>query len=246
MAITTLLIATAALKSAGHTGSAGMISAICIGTIICITAAVASDISQDLKTGYIIGATPRNQQIGELIGCVVSAVAVGGIMYLLDAAWGFGSKELPAPQATLMRLIVEGVMGDTLPWIFVLVGVSIAICIEILGIPVLPVAIGVYLPIHLSVPVFLGGLIREFFDKKDEDGKAITEKGVLYTSGLIAGEGLVGILLAVCAIIPLANGKTLLQAINMGGILGNTGGVIFFVLLLASIVFFTRNKKKNA
>jgi len=245
MGIATLLIATALLKSTGHTGIAGMTSAIAVGTIICIIAAMAGDISQDLKTGYIVGATPRNQQLGELVGCVVSAFAIGGIMYLLDAAWGFGSKELPAPQATLMKLVVEGVMGGSLPWTLVLVGVGIALAIEIIGIPVLPVAIGVYLPIHLSTPIFLGGLLRFFFDKKGEEGKTVTEKGVLYGSGLIAGEGLIGILLAVFAIIPLSNGKSLLQAINFGGILGNAGGVIFFALLLASIIFFTRNKKKS-
>ena len=243
MGIATLLIATALLKSTGHTGIAGMTSAICVGTIICIIASMAGDMSQDLKTGYIVGATPRNQQIGELIGCVVSALAIGGIMYLLDAAWGFGSKELPAPQATLMKLVVEGVMGGNLPWILVLAGVGIAIAVEIIGIPVLPVAIGVYLPIHLSTPIFIGGLIRAFFDKKGEDGKAVTERGVLYGSGLIAGEGLIGILLAVFAVIPTSSGKSLLQAINLGGKLGNAGGVIFFALLLASIVFFTRNKK---
>ena len=110
----------------------------------------------------------------------------------------------------------------------------------------LPVAIGLYLPIHLSVPVFIGGLIRNFFDKKGEDGKAITEKGILYTSGLIAGEGLIGVLLAIFALIRLSNGKTLLKTINMGNVLGMPGSVVFFVLLLASIVFFTRNKKKNA
>ncbi|MBP3771315.1 MAG: oligopeptide transporter, OPT family [Treponema sp.] len=243
MGIATLLIATALLKSTGHTGIAGMTSAICVGTIICIIASMAGDMSQDLKTGYIVGATPRNQQIGELIGCVVSALAIGGIMYLLDAAWGFGSKELPAPQATLMKLVVEGVMGGNLPWILVLAGVGIAIAVEIIGIPVLPVAIGVYLPIHLSTPIFIGGLIRAFFDKKGEDGKVVTERGVLYGSGLIAGEGLIGILLAVFAVIPTSSGKSLLQAINLGGKLGNAGGVIFFALLLASIVFFTRNKK---
>ena len=246
MGIATLLIATALLKSTGHTGIAGMTSAICVGTIICIIAAMAGDMSQDLKTGYIVGATPRNQQIGELIGCIVSALAIGGIMYLLDAAWGYGSKELPAPQATLMKLVVEGVMGGSLPWILVLAGVGIAVAVEIIGVPVLPVAIGVYLPIHLSTPIFIGGLLRAFFDRKGEEGKAITERGILYGSGLIAGEGLIGILLAVFAVIPTSSGKSLLQAVNLGGILGNAGGVIFFILLLASIVFFTRNKKANA
>ena len=244
MAIATLIIATALLKASNCTGLAGMTSAICIGTIICIIAAMAGDISQDLKTGYIVGATPKNQQLGELIGAVVSAFAIGGIMYLLDAAWGFGSKELPAPQATLMKLVVEGVMGGSLPWALVLTGAGIAIAIEIIGIPVLPVAIGLYLPIHLSAPIYAGGLLRAFFDRKGEEGSKITEKGILYGSGMIAGEGLIGILLALFAVIPLANGKSLLEAIDLGGLLGNFGGLAFFILLLASFVWFTARKKK--
>ena len=127
---------------------------------------MAGDISQDLKTGYIVGATPRNQQIGELIGSVAAALAIGGIMFLLDKAWGFGSKELPAPQATLMKLVVEGVMGGNLPWVLVLTGAGIGIAIEVVGIPVLPVAVGLYLPIHLSTPIWIGGLLRAWFDRK--------------------------------------------------------------------------------
>jgi putative OPT family oligopeptide transporter len=245
MAIATLIIATALLKGTGHTGVAGMTSAICIGTIICIIAAMAGDISQGLKTGYIVGATPKNQQLGELIGAVVSAFAIGGIMYLLDAAWGFGSKELPAPQATLMKLVVEGVMGGSLPWTLVLTGAGIAIAVEVIGIPVLPVAIGLYLPIHLSAPIFAGGLLRAFFDRKGEEGAKITEKGILYGSSMIAGEGLIGILLALFAVIPLANGKSLLDTINLGGKLGNFGGLAFFILLLASFVLFTTKKNKK-
>ena len=245
MAIATLIIATALLKATGHTGVAGMTSAICIGTIICIIACMAGDISQDLKTGYIVGATPKNQQLGELIGCIVSALAIGGIMYLLDAAWGYGSKELPAPQATLMKLVVEGVMGGSLPWTLVLAGAGIAIAIEIIGIPVLPVAIGLYLPIHLSAPIYAGGLLRALFDRKGEEGNKITEKGILYGSGMIAGEGLIGILLALFAIIPLSNGKSLLDTIDLGGKLGNFGGLAFFILLLASFVFFTTKKNKK-
>ena len=134
-----------AVKGFGKKGEAGdrtqrdipMSAAISIGTVICIVAAMAGDTSQDLKTGYIVGATPAKQQIGELIGAVVSAIAIGGVMYLLNAAWGFGSEQIPAPQATLMKMVVEGVMGGTLPWVLIFMGVFIAIVVEILGIPVL-------------------------------------------------------------------------------------------------------------
>lgn len=250
MAIATLLIATAILKATGTDGYVGMASAICIGTVICIVAAMAGDTSQDLKTGYIVGATPIRQQIGELIGAVVAALAIGGIMYLLNAAWGYGSTQLPAPQATLMKLVVEGVMGGTLPWGLVFCGIGIAIAVEVLGLPVLPVAIGLYLPIHLSTPIFIGGLIRWFFEKKkackaESERKDMIDRGILYSSGMIAGEGLIGILLAVFAVIPFKKGKTLADMINLDGILGNTGGAIFFILLLATLIFFSIHQKRK-
>ena len=243
MTIATLIIATALLKATGHTGIAGMISAICIGTIICIIACMAGDISQDLKTGYIVGATPKNQQIGELIGSIAAALAIGGIMFLLDKAWGFGSKELPAPQATLMKLVVEGVMGGNLPWVLVFIGVGVGITIEVMGIPVLPVAVGLYLPVHLSTPIFIGGLLRAFFDKKGN--KEAADNGILFGSGLIAGEGLVGIILAVLAVIPFANGKSVLEAIDLGGKLGNAGGIIFFAALMFLFFVFANKKLKK-
>ena len=121
---------------------------------------MAGDTSQDLKTGYIVGATPKKQQYGELISVVVSSMAIGGILYLLNAAWGYGSSELPAPQATLMKMVVEGVMGGNLPWNLVFAGVALAVAAEILTIPVLPFAVGLYLPIHLSTPMAVGGRVR--------------------------------------------------------------------------------------
>jgi len=250
MAIATLLISTMLLKATGTIGMPGMIAAITIGSIICIIAAISGDASQDLKTGYILGATPMKQQIGELIGVAVSAIAIGGILYLLNAAWGYGSAELPAPQATLMKMVVEGVMGSNLPWALVFVGVFIALVVEILGIPVLPFAVGLYLPIHLSTPIMVGGLVRLYFEKKkmsdEKEKKQIIDNGVLYSSGLIAGEGLVGILLAVFAIIPMGAGS-LGDAINLSESvnLGNIGGLVFFAVLTATLVFFMVKKPKK-
>ena len=146
-----------------------MQGAIAIGSIICIIAAMAGDTSQDLKTGYILGATPKKQQLGEIIGAVVSAFTIGGVLLLLNQAWTFGSTELSAPQATLMKMIIEGVMDGNLPWALVFIGVFVAIVIEILGIPVLPVAIGLYLPLELSTPIMIGGVIRWFIDKKKNE-----------------------------------------------------------------------------
>ena len=243
MVIASLLIATTILKLTGNTGYAGMTSAICIGTIICIVAAMAADTSQDLKTGYIVGATPVKQQIGEFLGAIVAALSIGGIMLLLNKSYGFGEGGLSAPQATLMKMVVEGVMNGTLPWDLILIGVAIAIVIEIMHMPVLPVAIGLYLPIHLSVPMVIGGLIRSYFEKKKKNDAV--DKGILYCAGLIAGEGIIGILLAVLALITI-NGEALTDVISLDGVTGNAGAVIFFALLCVSVAFFsTRNKKKN-
>ena len=170
-------------------------------------------------------------------------------MFLLNKAWGFGSAELPAPQATLMKLVVEGVMGGTLPWAFILCGVGVALVVEILGINVLPFAVGLYLPIYLSLPIFIGGIVRYVIEKKqakqsEEVKKESSEKGILYCSGLIAGEGLVGMLLAIFAIVPVGN-KTLSSLINMNIPLGKIGSVIFFGLIIGSIFYFTKTKNKS-
>ena len=188
MAIATLLFSTLVLKVTGNTGVSGMIGAIAIGSVICIVAAMAGDTSQDLKTGYILGATPKKQQIGELLGAVVAAFTIGGVLLLLNSAWGFGTTELAAPQATLMKMITEGVMNGNLPWPLVLIGIFAAIVVEILGIPVLPVAIGLYLPLELSATIMIGGVIRWIVDKKSADKNGEASGGVLFCSGLIAGE----------------------------------------------------------
>lgn len=241
MTIATLLISAFILKASGYDARNGMIGAIVIGSIICIIVAIAGDTSQDLKTGDILGATPYKQQIGEFIGVAVSSVFIGGILYLLNKAWGYSSTELPAPQATLMKLVVEGVMGGSLPWGLVFAGAFIAIFIEIIGIPVLPFCIGLYLPIHLSMGIMAGGLVRLWSDSKKIDSKI----GVLYSSGMIAGEGLIGILLAVFAIIPLSKGN-LGELINISEFfsLGSIGGFIAFLLLIISLIYAINKKDK--
>lgn len=243
MAIATLLISTFLLKFIGNNGMEGMVAAICIGTVICIIAAMAGDTSQDLKTGYLVGATPIKQQIGEMIGVVAAAFTIGGVLYLLNMAWGYGSSELPAPQATLMKMVVEGVMEGNLPWNLVFAGVAVAVIIEILQLPVLPFAVGLYLPIHLSVPIMAGGILRLIYEKRSEKAR---ERGILYASGMIAGEGLVGILLAVFAMIPVGT-TNLLEKINLSGTfyLGNAGGIVFFGILIATMVYFMERKGKN-
>ena len=248
MAIATLLITTLILKATGLVGTAGMVSAIAIGSIICIVSAIAGDTSQDLKTGYLLGATPRKQQIGELIGVTAAAFAIGGTLYLLNAAWGFGSDELAAPQATLMKLIIEGVMGGNLPWALVFTGVFIAVVVEVIGIPVLPFAIGVYLPVQLNACIMVGGLIRLVLDKmkKDEEKKkAIVNDGILFCSGMIAGEGLVGIVLALLAVFGVD------KMLDLSGILGiapwvsDIGGLVLFAIIILTVLKFSVWKKRK-
>ena len=248
MAIATLLIATLILKITGDTGAHGMQGAIAIGSIICIVAAISGDTSQDLKTGYLLGSTPKKQQVAEVVGVVASAFAIGGVLYLLDSAWGFGSAELGAPQATLMKMIIEGVMDGNLPWGLVFVGVCLAVVIEILGIPVLPFAIGVYLPVQLNACIMVGGIIRLIFDKmkkEEKEKEEIITDGILYCSGMIAGEGLVGILLAVFAVIGIDG------AINISGILNLPAGVanlmslVVFALMILCLLKFTIWKKRD-
>lgn len=231
MAIATLLFSTLILKAAGEAGSHGMQAAIAIGSIICIISCMAGDTSQDLKTGYLLGATPKKQQIGELIGTIAAAIAIGGVLYLLNSAWGFGSTELSAPQATLMKMLVEGVMNGNLPWGLIFIGIFIAIAVEVLRIPVLPVAIGLYLPLELSTCIMLGGLIRLFLEKRklsEEDKKRKLNNGILFSSGMIAGEGLVGIFLALLAVFSVEHKIDLSQIANTGIV----GGSLLIIIIM--------------
>lgn len=243
MAIATLLFATMCLKATGDTGTHGMVGAISIGSIICIVAAMAGDTSQDLKTGYILGATPKKQQIGELLGAVVSAATIGGVLILLDKAWGFGTDKLSAPQATLMKMITEGVMEGNLPWALLFIGAFIAIAVELLGISSLPVAIGLYLPLRLSTTIMIGGVIRWVVDRrnKDEDKHSDASSGLLFCSGMIAGEGLVGIILAILSIAGVAG------AIDLSGKLdtGIAGGVILMIVMVLCVAVAARKGQKN-
>ena len=248
MAIATLLVATLVLKLTGDAGMHGMQGAIAIGSIICIVAAISGDTSQDLKTGFLLGATPVKQQIGELIGVLTSGLAIGGVLYLLDSAWGFGSKELGAPQATLMKMIVEGVMENNLPWGLIFIGICIAIVVEVIGIPVLPFAIGVYLPVQLNACIMVGGLVRLAFDKMKKEKKekeAIINDGVLCCSGMIAGEGLVGILLAVLAIFGIDKKIDLSAKLGLPEMVANIGSIVVFALLILCLLKMSIWKKRK-
>ena len=202
-----------------------MIGSICIGSIICIVAAIAGDTSQDLKTGFIVGATPKLQQIGEMIGVIASSAAIGYVLYLLNAAWGFGSNEIPAPQATMMKMLVEGIMNAELPWALILVGVF-----------------------SLSAGIMAGGVVRWILERRkaaneneEKEKKACIERGTLFTSGLIAGEGLMGVILAICAVAKVDSKFVSPVA------LPQIASLVIFIILLAYLYFLCvkKNNKTN-
>ena len=200
MTIATLVVATLALRETGTAGAAGMVAAIAVGSVVCIVAAIAGDTAQDLKTGNILGATPWKQQTGEVIGVIASSLAIGGVLILLHRAWGFGSDAISAPQAMMMKSIVEGIMGDGLPWGLIAGGAVFAVVLTIFRVPVMPVAIGMYLPVGLGVTMFVGGLLRWFVDWRRGETASGEDSVTLLSAGLIAGEGLCGILLAILAL----------------------------------------------
>jgi putative OPT family oligopeptide transporter len=201
MTIATLLGTSLVFYLMGWTDMVGKASALMVGTVVCIAASIAGDTSQDLKTGFILGATPYRQQIGELIGVITSAGFVALVIIVLNQGTpgGLGGPELPAPQAVLMKLVIDGVLDQNLPWSLIFIGVGIAGVASLFKIPVLAFAVGVYLPLSTMGAVFFGGLLRWYLGRRvDEETKeSRREKGVLFGSGLVGGGGLTGVILAV-------------------------------------------------
>jgi putative OPT family oligopeptide transporter len=199
MTIAALLGTSAIFLLMDWTNTTGMVAALTVGCVVAIAASISGDTSQDLKTGFLLGATPSRQQVGEVIGVLTSATFVCLTLLLLHRAYGFGSPELPAPQATLMKVVIEGVLQAKLPWVLVGLGVTIAVLAELVRIPSLPFAVGVYLPVSTMVPVFCGGMLRWLMERRsrsDKEKAARREDGVLFGSGLVGGEGLLGVVIA--------------------------------------------------
>ena len=203
MTIAALLGTATIFLALGWNDISGKATALMVGCVVAIAASISGDTSQDLKTGYLLGATPRSQQIGQILGVLTSATFVCLSVLLLADTFGFGTQELPAPQATLMKLVIDGVIDQSLPWTLVGVGVGIAILCELLRIPSLPFAVGVYLPVSTMTPIFLGGLLHWWLTRnRDQATKdARTERGVLLGSGFVGGEGLLGVGIAGAAFI---------------------------------------------
>ncbi len=199
MTIATLLITTIMFKAAGMSGQTGMVASLTTAAIVCVALAVAGDISQDLKTGYLVGATPWKQQIAMMIGVIASGLLIGYVLVLFDKAYEIGSMTLPAPKAVLMKIIVEGLMQGNLPWELIFIGISMAIAIEFLGINSLTFAVGFYLPVSISAPIMIGGIVRWVVERFTKDEKVRQNRkdiGTLFSSGLIAGEALVSVFIA--------------------------------------------------
>jgi putative OPT family oligopeptide transporter len=199
MTIATLILTCTIFVGLGWTGDTYAPIALCVGALVCIAAANAGATSQDLKTGYIVGATPRLQQIGLMIGVFVSVFAIGGTLFLLhNSGYGpIGSDKLPAPQPTLIATIVKGILGGNLQWGFVLIGAALAVMIQVMGISALAWAVGAYLPLSTTMPIFVGGMMRLIAEKMTgEKEESEISSGMLYSTGLVAGGSIGGVLIA--------------------------------------------------
>jgi putative OPT family oligopeptide transporter len=235
MTIATLILTCTIFVALGWSGDWYSPVALCVGAVVCIAAANAGATSQDLKTGYIVGATPMYQQYGLVIGVLVSALIIGYTTLYLHKAMVIGSNALPAPQATLMATIIKGLLSQNLPWGLVLVGVFISVTLELCGIHSLSFAVGSYLPIATTAPIFAGGLVRSYVERKTGTAEeSEVGSGTLFSSGLIAGGSLAGILYAVLfgnGLVPDAEAAAgLIPSIHDGTAGLVAGGLLFFLL----------------
>jgi putative OPT family oligopeptide transporter len=199
MTLVTLLGVALVFALFGWTDPSARAAILTVGTVVCIAASKAGDISQDLKTGYLVGATPARQQASQFLGAAFACWAIAGTVLLLGKAFTFGSAELPAPQAMLMKTVIEGVLAGSLPWGLVGSGASFSLCGMLAGLPGLAFAVGIYLPLASLTPIYLGGLVRSIVERRRREAAGGSDTGILAASGLIAGEGLAGV--AVAAIV---------------------------------------------
>ncbi len=203
MTITTLLLTCLVFLSIGWTEKIYLISALTMGCVVNVAISMAGTTSQDLKTGFLLGATPRSQQLGEILGIIFPAIFIGGVVYLLNETYVIGSSRMPAPQGTMMALIAKGVIEQQLPITLVVLGVVLGLIMELLRLPVLPFAIGLYLPLSLSTPIMLGGIIAFVHQKMAKNKEQTNSRGILISSGLIAGDACMGVFISLFAFLQL-------------------------------------------
>ncbi len=237
MTITTLLITCLIFVALGWTERLYLIAALTMAIVANVAVCMAGTTSQDLKTGYILGATPRFQQIAEIIGVIFPAIAISGTVFLLHKAYGFGSTALPAPQGTMMALIAQGVIQGNIPFTLVTIGVVIGFILRLLHIPILPFAVGLYLPLSLSTPIMLGGLVSAWVKKRSLDPE-VFQRGVLTSSGLIAGDACTGVLLALFTVIGWLNPEA-------KPFLPDVSSLIIFILLALGLGWYTLSSRED-
>ncbi len=263
MTIATLMATCVVFVAVGWTGDVYQAVALCVGAIVCVAAANAGATSQDLKTGYLVGATPRRQQIGFIIGVLTSTVVIGGTLFLLDKTYamgephGIGGPKLAAPQATLMATIIKGLLAQNLPWAPVLVGVFLAFMAQMAGAHALSWAVGAYLPLSTTFPIFIGGQMKALADRMSHrKEESELSSGMLYSTGLVAGGSLGGVLIALVAFIGdfflHMEKPTLLEKLDLGSkfypdiknglISGNFLCAIVFAVLCVLLV---KNARKD-
>jgi putative OPT family oligopeptide transporter len=236
MTITILLITCIIFVLLGWTERLYLLSAMTMGCVSCCAVCMAGTTAQDLKAGYILGSTPIYQQIAEIIGVVIPSLALGYTVYILNQAYGIGSSAMPAPQATLMSMVVNGVINGNLPYTLVGTGVMLGIAMILLRIPVLPFALGVYLPLSLSTATMVGGLVKAYVDYKKADSASV-ERGILLASGLIGGDACIGILLAFGALVGVIPP-------DKPGILPNWVSLAAYILLGVGLGYLTLRKRR--
>jgi putative OPT family oligopeptide transporter len=227
MTLVTLLGVSVVFVALGWSDPSARAAILTVGTVVCIAASKAGDISQDLKTGYLVGATPARQQFGQFIGAAFACWAVAATVLLLGQAYTFGSPDMPAPQATLMKTVIEGVLSGSLPWGLVGTGAGLAICALLAGLPGLAFAVGIYLPLGALTPIFVGGIARRIVEARSKGKATESDPGVLAASGMIAGEGLTGVLIAFGAAVGYKPGDEPL----IGGPVGIALGIAIVLLV---------------
>lgn len=238
--LVTLLGVASIFAAAGWVDGGARAAVLTVGTIVAVAASKAGDISQDLKTGFLVGATPARQQFGQLLGASVACWAVAATVLLMGSAFGFGTKEIPAPQATLMKTIIEGVLSGALPWSLVLSGAGLSLGAILCGVSGLAFAIGVYLPLSSMAPIYVGGCVRALVERRR--GAAVPgegDPGILAASGLVAGEGLAGILVAALVVSGAAPKS---MAPRLAGLAGELGTLL---LLLGVCAFLLRAGRRR-
>lgn len=244
MTIAALLVISAVLKTLGYVGTPGMMMSIVAAGVVCVAASTAGGQIQAQKAGFIVGGTPKKIQLGMMIGVVIAAFATTAVLFMLESTYGLGSSDVPAPQAMLMALVLQGVMTAKLPWVFVISGLFLGLVFRMMKLPVLMVALGVYLPIHLTASILFGGLIRAAVDYTFRKDKATqqekADKGILLASGLVAGDALTGVLIAALA--------TLGIGINISGLVPFLSGSASFAGLIYCLFgfwFYTKVRKNE-